>query len=211
MKILPHLFLRSVLALVLVALIGCAASIKPAPAKRSGFSLYSFDKYGLSIETPTAWKMKTRGKRSGASSFLGGGPRGYFRNKHAPLKFIMSAHEYPYRGQSEHRSYATCSVTNASYASAKTVLGGTRKMYSMYPGGLPRGVRMTQIKQRKVGGKTAYGYKITLEPRGKSPGGTLEVISVKHRQTVLVCQGLYTYTKSNKAKVQHALRSIRLF
>jgi len=81
----------------------------------------------------------------------------------------------------------------------------------MYPGGLPKGVRISSIKHKKVGRKSGYGFSINLAAQGNRPRGTMEVLSVAHGEMILVYNGLYTHTKSNKAKVRHVLRSIKLF
>jgi hypothetical protein len=211
MKKTAHVLFLSFLTLVLITLVACAPAIKPVPAKSPGYGLYRFDQYKLSIEIPKAWETKTRGKLSGTAAFLRGGGGGYFKNKYGPHKFILSAYEEPYRGPDEQRSYVVCTATNASYASAKTVLKGMQKVYSMYPGGTPAGVRIGSIKKRRVGRKSGYGFNITIAAQGNRPRGTLEVLSVVHRNMILVCNGLYTNTKTNKTKVRHALRSIKLF
>jgi len=211
MKKTTHILLLSFLTLTLVTLAACAPAIKPVPARSPGYGLYQFEKYRFSIELPKVWEVKTRGQLSGTAAFLRGGGGGYYKNKYGPHKFILSAYEHPYRGAEEHRSYIVCTATNASYASAKTVLKGMKKIYSMYPGGLPKGVRISRIKKRKVGRKSGYAFNINLAAQGNRPRGTMEVLSVAHGEMILVCNGLYTYTKSNKAKVRHALRSIKLF
>ncbi len=211
MKKTTHILLLSFLTLLLVTLTACAPAIKPAPAKNPGYGLYRFEQYKLSIELPRAWEVKTRGQLSGTAAFLRGGGGGYYKNKYGPHKFILSAYEDHYRGPEEQRSNVVCTATNASYASAKTVLKGMKKIYSMYPGGLPKGVRISSIKHKKVDRKSGYGFSINLAAQGNRPRGTMEVLSVAHGEMILVCNGLYTYTKSNKAKVRHALRSIKLF
>jgi len=211
MKKTTHILLLSFLTLTLVTLAACVPAVKPVPTKSKGYGLYQFEKYRFSIELPMAWKTETSGKLSGTAAILRGGGGGYFKNKYGPHKFILSAYEDPYRGSEEHRSYVVCTATNASYASAKTVLNGMRKVYSMYPGGLPKDVRISSIKQKRVGRKPGYAFSINLAAQGSRSRGTMEVLSVAHGEMILVCNGLYTYAKSNKTKVRHALGSIKLF